>query len=80
MLMAIFQVYSTSAITFGKKVCRELKMAIFKIWNIRRSFNYYYVEQQGSWQAVLWDAPKILAILDHFYHPELLLNSPEVRS
>ena len=32
MLMAIFLVYSTSATTFGKKVCRELKMAaIFKI-------------------------------------------------
>ena len=38
--MAIFLVYSTSAITFGKKVCRELKMAaIFKIRNIRHSFN-----------------------------------------
>ena len=32
MLMAIFLVYSTSGITFGKKVCRELKMAaILKI-------------------------------------------------
>ena len=32
MLMAIFLVYSTSGITSGKKVCRELKMgAIFKI-------------------------------------------------
>ena len=40
MLMAIFLVYSTSAITFGRKVCRELKMAsIFKIWNIKYSFN-----------------------------------------
>ena len=40
MLMAIFLVYSTSAITFGKKVCGELKMvAIFKIWNIKHSFN-----------------------------------------
>ena len=40
MLIAIFQIYSTSAITFGKKVCRELKMAaIFKIWNIKHSFN-----------------------------------------
>ena len=37
-------------------------------------------EQQGSWEAVLCDAPKILAILDHFYHPELLQNSTEVRS
>ena len=27
MLMAIFMVYSTSGKTFGKKVCRELKMA-----------------------------------------------------
>ena len=33
MLMAIFLVYSTSGITFDKKVCRELKMAaIFKIF------------------------------------------------
>ena len=32
MLMAIFLVYSTSSITSGKKVCRELKMAaILKI-------------------------------------------------
>ena len=32
MLMAIFLVYLTSGITFGKKVCRELKMAaILKI-------------------------------------------------
>ena len=32
MLMAIFLVYSTSGITFGKKVCRELKIAaILKI-------------------------------------------------
>ena len=32
MLMAIFLVYSTSGITFGKKVCHELKMAaILKI-------------------------------------------------
>ena len=32
MLMAIFLVYSTSGIIFGKKVCRELKTAaIFKI-------------------------------------------------
>ena len=31
-LMAIFLVYSTSGITSGKKVCRELKMAgILKI-------------------------------------------------
>ena len=27
MLMAIFQVYSTSGVTSGEKVCRELKMA-----------------------------------------------------
>ena len=27
MLMAIFLVYSTSGITSGEKVCRELKMA-----------------------------------------------------
>ena len=40
MLMAIFLVYSTSDITSGKKVCRELKMAaILKIWNIKHSFN-----------------------------------------
>ena len=36
MLMAIFLVYSTSGITSGKKVCRELKMAailkILKYW------------------------------------------------
>ena len=32
MFMAIFLVYSTSGITSGKKVCRELKMAaILKI-------------------------------------------------
>ena len=32
MLMAIFLVYSTSGMTSGKKVCRELKMAaILKI-------------------------------------------------
>ena len=32
MLMAIFLVYSTSGITSGKKVCREIKMAtILKI-------------------------------------------------
>ena len=32
MLMAIFLVYSTFDITFGKKICRELKMAaILKI-------------------------------------------------
>ena len=32
MLMAVFLVYSTSDITSGKKVCRELKMAaILKI-------------------------------------------------
>ena len=32
MLMAIFLLYSTSGITSGKKVCRELKMAaILKI-------------------------------------------------
>ena len=32
MLMAIFLVYSTSGITSGKKICRELKMAaILKI-------------------------------------------------
>ena len=40
MLMAIFLVYSTSGITSGKKVCRELKIvAILKIWNIKHSFN-----------------------------------------
>ena len=33
MLMAIFLVYSTSGITSGKKVCRELKMAAI-FWNI----------------------------------------------
>ena len=38
------------------------------------------LEQQGRWQAVLCDAPKISAILDHFYHPELLQNSTAVRS
>ena len=40
MLMAIFLVYSTSGITSGKKVCRELKRAaILKIWNMKHSFN-----------------------------------------
>ena len=40
MLMAIFLVYSTSGITSGKNVYRELKMAaILKIWNIKHSFN-----------------------------------------
>ena len=40
MLMAIFLVYSTSGITSGKKVCRELKMAaIWKFWNVKHSFN-----------------------------------------
>ena len=40
MLMAIFLVYSHSGITYGKKVCRELKKAaIFKFWNIKHSFN-----------------------------------------
>ena len=35
MLMAIFLVYSTSGITSGEKVCRELKMAaILKIFEI----------------------------------------------
>ena len=38
--MAIFLVYSTSGITSGKKVCRELKMAaILKIWNIKHGVN-----------------------------------------
>ena len=37
-------------------------------------------EWQCSWQAVLCDAPKVLAILDHFYDPELLQNSTEARS
>ena len=37
---AIFLVYSTSGINFGKKVSRELKMAaILKILNIKHSFN-----------------------------------------
>ena len=41
MLMAIFLVYSTSSITSGKKVCRELKMAtIWKILNNKHSFNF----------------------------------------
>ena len=40
MLMAIFLVYSTSDITSGKKVYRELKMAaILNFLNIKRSFN-----------------------------------------
>ena len=40
MLMAIFLVYSTSGITSGKNVSRELKKAaILKMWNIKHSFN-----------------------------------------
>ena len=40
MPMAIFLVYSTSGVTSGKKVCRELKMsAILKFWNMKHSFN-----------------------------------------
>ena len=40
MLMSIFLVYSPCGKTFGKKICRELKMAaILKIWNIKHSFN-----------------------------------------
>ena len=43
MLMAIILVYSTSGITSGKKVCRELKIAaILKFWNIKHSFNLRY--------------------------------------
>ena len=39
MLMAIFLVYSTSGITSGQKVCRELKMAaILYILDIKHSF------------------------------------------
>ena len=39
MLMVIFLVYSTSGITFGKKVCCELKMAaILKILNYQTQF------------------------------------------
>ena len=45
----------------------------------RGHMGLYYGEQQGSWQAVLCDAPKNLAILDHFYHLELLQNSTEVQ-
>ena len=41
MLMAIFLVYSTSAITSDEKVCRELKMAaVLKFWIIEHSFNF----------------------------------------
>ena len=40
MLMAIFLVYSTSDITSGKKVCRELKWLLFwKFRIIKHSFN-----------------------------------------
>ena len=47
MLMAIFLVYSTSSITFGKKVCRELKMAaILKIF--KHSFNLISVMKRSS--------------------------------
>ena len=45
MLMAIFLVYSTSGMTFGKKVCRELKMAaILKIlkYQIKLQFDLRY--------------------------------------
>ena len=39
-VMAILVVYSTSGITSGKKVCRDLKMAtILNIWNIKYSYN-----------------------------------------
>ena len=45
MLMAIFLVYSTSGITCGKKVCRELKIAailkILKYWT-QLQFNLRY--------------------------------------
>ena len=41
MLMAIFLVYSTSGITSGKKVCRELKMAaILKILKYQTQFQF----------------------------------------
>ena len=41
MLMAIFLVYSTSGITSGKKVCRELKMAaILKILNYQTQLQF----------------------------------------
>ena len=41
MLMAIFLVYSTSGITSGKKVCRELKMAaILKIFKYQTQLQF----------------------------------------
>ena len=41
MLMAIFPVYSTSGITSGKKVCRELKMAtILKIFKYQTQLQF----------------------------------------
>ena len=42
MLMAIFLVHSTSVITSGKKVCRELKMAaILKIFKYQTQLRFY---------------------------------------
>ena len=52
MLMAIFLVYSTSGITFGKKVCRELKMAaIFK--------NFEILNTASIWPQIWKDRPKL---------------------
>ena len=66
---------------------RQLAMFAFKnrqVVQIRIRVSHVeavvYTGSLGSWQAVLCDTPKILAILDHFYHPELLQNSTEVRS
>ena len=52
MLMAIFLVYSTSGITSGKKVCRELKMAaILKIFEL--------VNTASIWPQIWKDRPKL---------------------
>ena len=41
MLMAIFLIYSTSGITSGKKVCREVKIvAILKIWKYQTQLQF----------------------------------------
>ena len=52
MVMAIFLVYSTSGITSGKKVCRELKMAAI-------SKNLKYQTQLQFWPHIWKDRPKL---------------------
>ena len=50
MLMAIFLVYSTSSITSGKKVCRELKMAaILKMLKYQTASIWPHVLKDHLW-------------------------------